>query len=112
MSRKPHGSLDADETAFQQRVVDFARTAGWKVNHTYRGKVGKGAWRTNTTSKGFPDLQLLKPGRLVVLELKMPGNEPTPEQKEWIAWFQTVEGCEAYVVWPADWDEIVDLLTG
>jgi hypothetical protein len=112
VTAKRVASLTVDERAFQNKVEDLAREAGWKVQHSYRGKAGKGgAWRTNA-AVGFPDLLLLKAGRLVVLELKMPGNEPTDEQNEWLALFQTVAGCEAYAVWPAHWEHIVDLLTG
>ena len=104
------GSLSADETKFGQRVQDFARKAGWLENHTYRSRIN-GAWRTTTTGIGFPDHVFLKPGRLVVLELKMPGNQPTPEQVRWIEWFDSVPGCQARVVWPADWPWIVTALT-
>lgn len=111
MTRRRTPSLDADERAFQDKVEDLAREAGWMIQHTYRGKTGKGAWRTNATP-GFPDLLLLRTGRLVVLELKMPGNHPSDAQNEWVATFQSVGGnVEAYVVWPRDWPQIVDLLT-
>lgn len=103
-------SLQADEAAFQDRVEDFAKKAGWLVQHSYRGRVGGGAWRTPATP-GFPDLLLLRPGRCVVLELKMPGNHASDLQNRWVATFQTVEGIEAFVVWPADWPAIMELLT-
>lgn len=109
MTARP--SLEADEAAFQAKVIQFAHEAGWMHQHTYRGKTAKGAWRTNATP-GFPDLLLLKPGRMVILELKMPGNHASDAQNEWVSTFQTVGGnVEAYVVWPADWEHIVDLLT-
>lgn len=104
------GSLTADETQFGKRVQAFAKAAGWMENHTYRSRIN-GAWRTTTTGIGFPDHVFLKPGRLVVLELKMPGNQATPEQVRWIEWFATVPGCLARVVYPADWPWIVDALT-
>lgn len=104
-------SLQADEAAFQDKVVQFAKDAGWLVNHTYRSRVGGGAWRTTTSSPGFPDLVLLRPGRQVVLELKMPGNHASDDQNRWVAMFQSVPGVEAFVVYPADWPEIVALLT-
>lgn len=105
------GSLTADEAAFQKRVVDLAHRAGWRTNHTYRARTGKGGWRTTTTGTGFPDLTIIKPGRLVMLELKMPGNDATPEQREWLDLFDSVPGCVARVVWPADWEWIVTTLT-
>lgn len=109
-ARKRTPSLEADERAFQDKVEDLAKTAGWLIQHSYRGRVGGGGWRTPATP-GFPDLLLLRPGRCVVLELKMPGNHPSDLQNKWVATFQTVPGVEAYVVWPRDWPEIVALLT-
>lgn len=111
MTAKP--SLQADEAAFQAKVVELAKAAGWMVNHTYRARAGRSGsgWRTTTTAPGFPDLLLLRHGRQVVLELKMPGNHASDEQNRWVSLFQSVPGVEAYVVWPADWDEIVALLT-
>lgn len=104
------GSLTGDETAFGKRICDLARRAGWIENHTYRSRIN-GAWRTTTTGIGFPDHVFLKAGRLVVLELKMPGNEATPEQARWIELFATVPGCDARIVYPADWPWIVSTLT-
>jgi hypothetical protein len=68
-------------------------------------------WRSTNTGIGFPDHVFAKPGRLVVLELKMPGNTATDEQLEWIALFDSVPGCNAMVAYPADWETIVQLLT-
>lgn len=110
MARRMAGRLDADETAFGNKVKDLAKRAGWLENHTYRSKIN-GAWRTTTTGIGFPDHLFVKQGRLVVLELKMPGNKPTPQQVEWIELFDSVPGCVARVVWPADWPWIVKALT-
>lgn len=109
--RKLKGSLTADETAFGQRVCDIARRAGWKENHTYRARLRDGSWRTTTTGVGFPDHLFIKPGRLVVLELKMPGNTTSDEQDEWLALFASLPGCVAAVAYPADWPWIVETLT-
>ena len=108
--RKPVGALDGSEAEFSRRVVDLAHRAGWRENRTYPSRAG-GAWRTTTSSVGFPDHILIKRGRLVVLELKIPGGKPTPEQVEWIDLFASIPGCVARVVWPADWPWIVDTLT-
>jgi hypothetical protein len=104
------------EKAFQREVVKLAEEAGWMVCHVFRGKTAKGEWRTNTTAPGYPDLTMVRPGRLVFLELKMPGNTPSPAQQEWVSMLQTVatasdQVVEAYVVWPADWPAIVEVLT-
>ena len=41
------------EASFQKELVQAAKLFGWTVCHTYRGKTGSGAWRTNTTFADF-----------------------------------------------------------
>lgn len=100
------------EKGFQTEVLRIARRAGWTCNHTYKAKLRDGTWRTTTTLKGMPDLTLIKPGRLGFLELKKPGEHPSPEQEAVVALLQTVPGVFAHIVWPADWPMLMDLLTG
>ncbi len=101
------------EADFQRQVVELARRLGWMTCHTYRTRTAKGAWRTSTTAVGYPDLTLLHPGkrRLVFLELKTDKGKPTAEQLAWIVGLQSVPGVEAYIVHPAEWDDVVDVLT-
>jgi hypothetical protein len=47
-------------------------------------------------------------GKLVA-ELKVPPNECTPEQREWLADCEAV-GIPAYTWTPADWEEIKSVL--
>lgn len=110
MARRAKVKRFRTEDEFRQEVTRYAKRCGYRVNFTYRSRTRDGSWRTNATAPGFPDLTIIKPGRLIVLELKMPGNEATPDQQWWIASFQAC-GVDAFVVWPADWDLIVDLLT-
>lgn len=101
------------EARFQKWIERYARARGWTLQfHVLRGRVRGGRWVTNTSSSGVPDLWLIRPstGQLVVLEVKAPGGRSTPEQEQWIAGLQAVETVEAYVVRPADVDEIVALL--
>lgn len=109
--RKLPGSLTGDESEFAKRVKAIAKRAGWLENHTYKARIG-GVWRTTTTAVGWPDHVFAKRGRLLVLELKAPGGKPSDEQLEWIALLDSVPGCTARVVWPADWPWIMDQLTG
>lgn len=90
------------EAQFQQMVVDRARALGWKVMHVYRARGRQGTWLTNTSSKGYPDLTLVRRGRLMFVELKAERGEMSPEQVEWLTDLQTVGGTvEAYVVRPS-----------
>lgn len=107
-----------NEAPYQHRIMALAERTGWRQMHVRRSRAGK-AWVTNAVDRrgpirGWPDLVLLKggcPGRLVVLEIKGDNGKATPEQLAWIAAFQSVPGCEAYVVGPDDWTLVVDLLT-
>lgn len=100
------------EAQFQAWVIVKAKAAGWQLQfHVLRGQV-KGQWLTNTSTRGVPDLWLLRPstGQLVVLEIKAHRGRPTPEQLAWIAGLQQVPGVEAYIVRPTDARDVLDLL--
>jgi len=51
----------------------------------------------------------LRPPRLLVAELKKEGEEPTPDQWNWLDWFSLV-GTEVYVWHPPDIDEVMKIL--
>lgn len=103
------------EAEFQRQVMRIAADYGWSVVHIGRARVGK-RWVTPTRGpggevvRGFPDLVLLRPPQLVFLELKKAGGRPTPEQREWVAALQRVDGVEAYIVDPTDADDVWALL--
>lgn len=112
MSPRAPRARDFDtEAAFQREIIRIAKRAGWRVNHCYRAKLADGTWRTTTTWVGWPDLELVKPGRHGWLEVKGVGGVADPEQLETIALLQTIPGAFAFIVWPADYDAVVELLT-
>lgn len=102
---------EMSETQYQAWIVDHATTNGWAHQFHVRRAQVKGVWLTNTSTPGVPDLWLLRPPQLVVLEVKAWDGKPSPEQLAWIAGLQQVPGVEAYVVGPADAAEVLDLLT-
>lgn len=79
--------------------------------HVRRSRV-KGQWVTNTSEPGVPDLWLLKPGRLVVLEVKSESGVASEAQNGFISWLQTVQGVDAFVVRPSDSDLVLHVLDG
>lgn len=97
------------EADFQRQVMRIATDFGWLVCHVGRARVGK-KWVTPTSVAGFPDLVLVRPPQLVFLELKRLGGRARPEQLAWISALQRCDGVEAYVVDPADADEVWSLL--
>jgi hypothetical protein len=97
------------EAEFQKQVLELADTAGYRVNHCYRGKVAKGAWRTNTTVKGWPDLTFFRPGDFFFAELKVDDGELSGEQETVIAELRA-SGVDVYVWSPAVWQQVIERL--
>ena len=97
---KPYVYTWMTESDFQEQVVLFAEGHGWQVMHTYSRKV-----------KGWPDLVLARPPRLVCLELKAQRGQPSPEQNDWTNALDGCDGVVGRVVWPSDWEEINQLLS-
>ncbi len=72
------------EAELQDAIVEAAMMLGWRVMHTRPARTGKG-WRTPLQGhRGFPDLVLVRPPRLVFAELKSLSGKLTPEQTAWI----------------------------
>ena len=62
-------------------------------------------------SPGFPDLMLLKPGRLIVAEVKSQKGRLTFAQEVWLEAFRETH-AEVYVWRPDDWPEVERVLIG
>lgn len=105
----PPGYTEADFTA---EVLSRALACGWRRAHFRPAQTARG-WRTAVAGdgKGFLDLVLLRGPRLVVAELKMPGNEPTPEQLQWLDAWRQIPAAEVHLwYYPSDWPLIEETL--
>lgn len=103
MSTAPIALSEAD---WSRRVVDTALLFGWRYAHARPARTSKG-WRTAYSGHGgFPDLVLLRPPRLLVVELKRDGARPTDEQSEWLRQFAAVPCVESYTWTPSDWKAV------
>lgn len=89
------------EAELQAQVVRFARTRQWLVYHTTI------AYRS---APGFPDLILVRSGRLVAAELKREKGVITEAQRIWLAALRACPGVEAYVWRPSDLTAILECL--
>ena len=100
---KAHKMLDRaiTEKDWRQVVVEYARLNGWLAYFT---------WRSDHSPVGFPDLVLVRAGRLVVAELKREGRKPTPAQADWLAALAGVPGVEVALWQPSDWVKVRDSL--
>lgn len=88
------------EKQFQQQILDLAKLRGWKTYHPYDSR---------HSTAGWPDVTLVKDGRLIFWEVKSAKGRVSEEQAQWLVAL-ALTGCEARVVRPADWDYIVEAL--
>lgn len=82
------------EKDLQRYVMQTAKLLGWRGYHT---------WNSIHSQKGFPDCVLLRPPRLVVIELKVGRNKPTPDQRDWLDAFALIPGVESHLFTDKDW---------
>ena len=103
-------SLAISERDWQTRVVDCARLFGWRYCHQRPARTKRGWVTPYSGAGGFPDLVLLRGGRLILAELKSDRGVATADQQEWLAGFGEVPGVESYVWRPEDWTEVYQCL--
>ena len=97
--RKPSPLPRELEVDLQNRLTETAELCGWLWYHTHRSDKSPG---------GFPDLVLVRDGKLLALELKrglpeiaaMARSDSGKAQLDWVAAMQQVPGCRAAVVSP------------
>lgn len=64
------------EATLQTRVEALARELGYLAYHTHNSR---------RSQPGFPDLVLVRRGRIVWRELKTTRGKPSADQKKWLA---------------------------
>ena len=89
------------ERAFQGQVLDLARIYRWTVYHPALSK-----W----SERGWPDLALCRPPRLVLAELKRETGKTSPDQDRWLGMLGACPGVETYLWRPSDLDHIAEVL--
>lgn len=91
------------EAAFQKLVLDAARLFGWLWYHT-RDSRGSAA--------GFPDLTLVRKGRVLFVELKTASGRLRAEQIVWAERLAAVGGGVEHHVWrpTTAWETIQEVL--
>lgn len=95
----------ADEAAFQAWLNGLARSLGWLVYHTRDSRRSEPGFLDTVLLRETPDA-----ARLLVAELKMEGNKPTPAQRQWLRLFERA-GAEVYTWWPEHMPDIIKVLT-
>jgi len=89
----------------QNNIVKYAKLKGYKCQFF---------WRNFHSPKGWLDLTISKPPRLLMVELKVPPDTLTKEQSEWFEVWGKYPYIERYVWKPEDWISgvIVKILDG
>jgi hypothetical protein len=94
-------ALQQSERQFERAVVEYAKLAGWRVFHPFDSRRSEAGW---------PDLTLVRDGRLVFAELKSEKGRVRPEQQVWqealLRVASRTPGVEVYLWRPSMWDEI------
>ena len=89
------------ERAFLGAVVELAALTGWLAYHTHDSR---------RSQAGFPDLALVRAGRLILAELKAAKGRVRPAQAVWLDALGGVDGVEVYLWRPQDWPAIEAVL--
>lgn len=93
------------ESAFQDRLIAEARLRGWLVAHFRPGRTATG-WRTPVQGDaGFPDLVLVRGGRLIWAELKSEKGKLSEKQEKWIRALREC-GCEVHIWRPSSISDV------
>ncbi len=93
--------LKLTEAEFQAQIVEFAQVRSWRHYHTHDSQ---------RSADGFPDLVLVRFGRLIFAELKTATGRVNIHQWDWLTDL-SVTTAETYLWRPDDWNEIVTLLS-
>ena len=98
------------EREFQREVIKIAKSLGWYVYHALPGQ-GRNKHLTLFIGKrGFPDLVLCRPPRLIFAELKSERGKPSTDQTEWLDALRAC-GVEVHVWRPSDLERITAMLS-
>lgn len=89
------------ERAFQMQVTDLAKLFGWLSYHPYL---------SIHSARGWPDLALVRPPRLILAELKAEKGKTTEHQDRWLGLLRQCTGIEVFVWKPSDIEAIAEVL--
>jgi hypothetical protein len=89
------------EKAWLAQVVELAGLCRWEHYH---------AWLSIHSPRGWPDLALCRPPRLVLAELKTERGVVSPDQARWIELLGECPGVEVYLWRPSDFDQVREIL--
>lgn len=99
--------VGASELDLKRVTMRYALDHGWRRFHPLPAVMGSGRMVTPFEGEpGFPDLTLVRAGRLVLAELKDERGSESDQQQMWSAALRAVPGIEVYLWRPRHWDTI------
>jgi hypothetical protein len=101
LPRRPPGA--EPEESLLRKVMELGPIWGWLAYHTHDSRRSRA---------GFPDVVLVKPPRVLFVELKAEAGRIRPEQTEWLGALAKCPGVETYVWRPSDFRDIGLVLSG
>ena len=100
------GDNAMSEKDWQAKVVEYASLKGWMYYHSYSSV---------HSTRGFPDLVLVRERRLVFAELKRQNGKPTGVQHQWLDALDRVADdhrpqIQVHIWRPGDWETVTEVL--
>jgi hypothetical protein len=91
------------EKQWMTTILEMATAHGWELRyHTYDSR---------RSSRGFPDLVLVRPPRILFVEVKKERGKLTRDQEVWMKALEMCPMVESYVWKPSDGDEAERVLS-
>lgn len=97
----PPKAVRIAEKDFQKQVLQIAKLYRW---HAYHPALSK--W----SERGWPDLALVRPPRLVFAELKSEQGKVIEHQERWLALLGACPQVETYLWRPSDLERVAEVL--
>lgn len=98
------------EAEFLSQIVEVAQLHGWLAHHTRPAWSSKGYRTPIQGDPGFPDLVLVRPPLIIMVEVKSERGRLSPAQQRWIAALEVCTSADFRIWRPSDWDRIVETL--
>jgi len=89
------------EKEFTRQVRDLAAIYRWEFYHP---------WLSIHSPRGFPDVVLCRPPRLLLIELKTDHGKTSSHQDRWLELLRGCPGVEVFLWRPSDLDAIAQVL--
>jgi len=96
-----YGTKTITEREFQEQIRDLAKMFGWSYYHPFLSK-----W----SERGWPDVCLLRPPRMILAELKSDKGKLSVYQARWLWELRKVGTIEVYIWRPRMIEHIAEIL--